>query len=478
MTAPMSRRQSLAALIGFGLAGPGLAQELIETRPSALHGGLHLRPRRRPIPRPEALIARSGLQGQVGFALADMSGQVIEADPRAAAAPPASTLKAITAIYALERLGTARRFRTRVIRSGDMLILAGGGDPLLDTDGLAQLARDLAASGQTSPARFAVWGGALPSISELAPEQDDHLAYNPSISGMILNFNRVHLDWRRAGGDWQMSLQARAARRSPRAYTVTASAAAQAPLFTYRLEERLEHWTVSRAALGNGGSRWLPVRRPELYAGDVFQTLCRAEGLVLPAPEVIEYLPAGQEVAHRNSPPLRDILRGMLDHSTNLTAEIVGLHASGAADLARSGAAMQGWLAERGMGQGFVLADHSGLSAASRVTPAGMARLMALAPPDLAELLNRDPLSEDLPAGSVTQPYLRAKTGTLNFVSNLAGYIDGPGGQRLAFALICTDPPRRAASQGQELPAGVRGWTRQAKALQHEITAAWRARYG
>ena len=478
MTALMSRRQSLAALIGFGLAGPGLAQELTSARPTDPQGGLHLRPRWRPVPRPETLIARANLQGQVGFALADMSGRVIEADLQAAAAPPASTLKVITAIYALERLGPSRRFRTRIIRSADMLILAGGGDPLLDTDGLAQLARDLVASGQTTPARFAVWGGALPAIAELAPEQDDHLAYNPSISGMILNFNRVHLDWRRAGHDWQMSLQARAARRSPRAYTVTATAAAQTALFTHRLEERLEHWTVSRAALGNGGSRWLPVRRPELYAGDVFQTLCRAEGLVLPAPDVIDHLPAGQEVAHLNSPPLRDILRGMLDHSTNLTAEVVGLHASGAANPAQSGAAMQGWLDERGQGQGFALADHSGLSAASRVTPAGLARLMALAPPDLAELLNRDPLSGDLPAGAAAQPYLRAKTGTLNFVSNLAGYIEVPGGRRLAFALICTDPPRRTASTGQELPAGVRGWTRQAKTLQHDITAAWRARFG
>ncbi|MDN3711136.1 D-alanyl-D-alanine carboxypeptidase [Paracoccus cavernae] len=100
--------------------------------------------------------------------------------------------------------------------------------------------------------------------------------------------------------------------------------------------------------MGKAGSRWLPVRRPELYAGDTFQTLCRAQGLVLPSPEVIADLPAGEEIARRPSRPLRVILRDMMEYSNNLTAEIVGLAASGKPDLVQSGAAMTAWL--RGQG--------------------------------------------------------------------------------------------------------------------------------
>lgn len=37
---------------------------------------------------------------------------------------------------------------------------------------------------------------------------------------------------------------------------------------------------------------------------------------------------------------------------------------------------------------------------------------------------------------------------------------------------------RCAGLQGQELSAGVLRWTRQAKILQHDITAARRVRYG
>ena len=55
--------------------------------------------------------------------------------------PPASTLKTVTALYALDRLGAGHRFTTRVLRDGDTLVLAGGGDPTLDTDGLAALAQ-------------------------------------------------------------------------------------------------------------------------------------------------------------------------------------------------------------------------------------------------------------------------------------------------------------------------------------------------
>ena len=143
-----------------------------------------------------------------------------------------STMKAITALYALDRLGPAHRFRTRVIRAGDTLILAGGGDPVLTTDDLAQLADELAALRTASPARFAVWGGALPAIPEIAAEQDDHLPYNPAISGLMLNFNRVHLGWTRVGVDHQISVEARAASHSPRAAAMPAFRARDTPPFS------------------------------------------------------------------------------------------------------------------------------------------------------------------------------------------------------------------------------------------------------
>ncbi|MBM3604910.1 MAG: peptidase S13 [Alphaproteobacteria bacterium] len=457
----LDRRTFLAALVAAA-ASPAFAQI----------GRLDQRPPLRPVPDPRAIVARSALPGHVAYALAGPTEAHLALGKSMMPIAPASTMKAITALYALDRLGPGHRFVTRLIRTDDMLILAGGGDPVLSTDDLARLAADLAATGQPVPARFAVWPGALPQLPQITPEQADHLAYNPSISGMILNFNRVHLGWARVGVDHQLSVEARAALHSPRAFTVTAMPGNHRDLFTYREDGAQEHWTVSRSAMNRSGSRWLPVRLPALYAGDVFQTLCRAKGVALPAPEVIEHLPKGREVGHHRSPPLELLVRDMLLYSTNVTAEAIGLAASGAADLEASGRAMQNWLGD--LGKGMRLADHSGLSGGSRTTAYGMTRVLAGPGRDLglARLLRHSPLSEDL--GRTDAPHhVKGKTGTLNFVSNLTGYVTTPAGSEGVFTILCTDPSRRQAVIGQELPTGVIAWTRSAKIVQRDLIAAF-----
>ena len=466
----LDRRHVLGGLLGITCVTPVAAQALAGV-------GLAAPPPAKPAPRPGRLIASARLDAEVDYAVFDMAGTLIEGRGADRPIAPASTLKVLTALYALDRLGADHRFATRVLRSGDMLILAGGGDPMLDTDGLAQLAGLLAATGTASPARFAVWGGVLPRVEEISAEQPDHLAYNPSVSGIALNFNRVHLDWKSGGGD--LSMQARAARHSPRAYSVQAAAVGQGPLFTWREDGAREIWEVNRAGLKSRGSRWLPVRRPELYAGDVFQTLCRAEGLPLPAPEVIADLPADLvEVARIESPPLREILRGMMEYSTNLTAEMVGLHASGAPDLVDSAKAMQAWAEARGI-PALDLRDHSGMSPATRVTARAMAQVISAlgAPADLRGLMKHVPLQDRKDRSAPEGLRIDAKTGTLNFVSNLAGYGSIPGRGDVIFAIYISDMTRRAATEGQELPAGVIGWTSRAKLLQQELVAGWIARY-
>lgn len=419
---------------------------------------------------PASAIAEARLGAEVGYAALDLdSGTVLASRGAEAPMAPASTLKIVTALYALDRLGPAHRFATRVLQDGDTLILAGGGDPLLDSDDLADLAAQTARAWQGQPpARFLVWGGALPHVARLDPAQDDYLPYNPTLSGMILNFNRVHLDWRSG----QMQLQARGRRQSPRAYGITiAGADRAAPLFTYEGDGAREAWTIARRAMGAQGARWLPVRRPELYAGDVFQTLCRAQGLVLPSPEQTDTLPGATQVARHDSPPLPDILRGMLEYSTNLTAEVLGLAASGAPDPRSSAVAMAQWLRARDPQAQVEFHDHSGLSSRNRISPLTLARLLQGEgrTRDLAGLLKRIPL-RDAKGKKIASPVqIAAKTGTLNFVSNLAGYAEAPGGRRIVFVIFAADEVRRAESEGQELPEGVIGWTKRAKTMQQAL---------
>lgn len=433
----------------------------------------------------DALIAQSGLVAEVAFVAQDaLTGEVLAIRNGDVPLPPASTLKLVTALYALDRLGPTHRFTTRVWRDGETLILAGGGDPLLDSKGLAQLARDTVAAekaaGRGAPTQFLVWGGALPHIPQISADQAVHLPYNPTISGMILNFNRVHLGWRRSDKGQNLSLEARGAGQSPRAYTIGIGVADRSqPLFTYDDSGTKEQWTIARGAMGKSGSRWLPVRRPELYAGDVFQTLCRAQGLVLPTPEVAMTPPGGEVIARLESIALFDILQGMLEYSNNLTAEVVGLAASGQPDLRASARAMQNWLQSGGIAGNYSFADHSGLTADSRVTARILADTITHfgARQPLRGILKHIPL-RDAKGREIDSPVrVDAKTGTLNFVSNLAGFAQDGEGRLLSFAILTVDEPRRAASLGQELPDGVSVWTRRSKALQQALIEDWTTRF-
>jgi D-alanyl-D-alanine carboxypeptidase/D-alanyl-D-alanine-endopeptidase (penicillin-binding protein 4) len=70
---------------------------------------------------------------------------------------------------------------------------------------------------------------------------------------------------------------------------------------------------------------------------------------------------------------------------------------------------------------------------------------------------------------------VRAKTGTLNFVSSLAGYVTTRGGRPLAFAIFTGDLDRRAkiARADRERPTGARAWSRRSRGLQHQLITRW-----
>ena len=100
------------AMVAGGLAAVA-APALGQTRP---------RPRPDPAERKDAAamacaaaIAAANLGGRVGYAVADLAtGRVLAGLNAQAPMPPASVSKAVTALFALERLGAERRFSTQL----------------------------------------------------------------------------------------------------------------------------------------------------------------------------------------------------------------------------------------------------------------------------------------------------------------------------------------------------------------------------
>ncbi len=485
----VSRRSVLAGLLA-GVASPAFAEGLALSPRPRPRGGVSLAAG----DPPEALIDAAGLGGEVGFCLADAhTGELLEAVRGGEGLPPASTAKVITSLFALERLGVEHRFVTRVLATGPVsggvvqgdMVLAGSGDPELDTDDLGDLVAGLAAAGVRGvTGRFLVAGGALPHVGEIASDQPEHVGYNPAISGLNLNYNRVNFEWKRDGGGYAVQMDARGERFVPMVRMARMKVVdREAPLFTYKARGGAEDWTVSRGALGKGGSRWLPVRNPALYAGEVFQTLAAAQGISLPEAQEAGAVSGANVLAEVLGDPLPDVLRRMLRWSTNLTAEVMGLSSSGAAGLAASGGAMSDWARMRfGMQARFV--DHSGLGAASRVAPVEMVRALVAAQGTasggaLKAVLRDLGMKGEDGAKIDSAVKVIGKTGTLNFASGLVGYIQPPKGREMAFAIYCADIKRRDAlpREEREQPAGGKAWLRRARRLQGQLVNRWAGMY-
>ncbi|NVO28105.1 D-alanyl-D-alanine carboxypeptidase/D-alanyl-D-alanine-endopeptidase [Donghicola sp. C2-DW-16] len=501
MVHAVSRRFFVGALGATALQvatadAAGLAQSLRpQLRPGAgaASGGTKV-----VMPAADSLLANAGLSGQVIYAVADArTGQVLEAREVAGGLPPASVAKSVTAVYALETLGPAYRFHTRIIAVGSVsggvvngdLVLAGGGDPTLDTDGMADLAKQLKAAGiREVRGKFLVYGGALPFTVEIDKDQPDYAGYNPPISGLNLNYNRVHFEWKRAAKGFAMTMDARSDHYRPDVTMAKISIAQRdLPVFTYKDLGAADSWTVASGALGNGGARWLPVRKPELYAGEVLQVFARSHGINLPKPQVTRSAPRGSVLAQRSSAPLQDVLKSCLKYSTNLTAEIAGLTASikragQVSSLRASGQLMTAWAESRLGMKGCKFVDHSGLGAESRVTAAGLAQAYTgavhrgLLPHLMKSIPMTDPKGKAIPTSQLN---VHAKTGTLNFASGLGGYITTAKGRDLTFAIFAADLPKRATLTEfqKESPPGGKTWNRRAKALQQALIQRWGAVY-
>ncbi|MGR3732579.1 D-alanyl-D-alanine carboxypeptidase/D-alanyl-D-alanine endopeptidase [Limimaricola soesokkakensis] len=502
MKARLTRRGLLIGGLSMA-ASATMAQPLTSLRPQARPNGAvvldaqpsGLRPKLRDST--ARFVEEARLGGRTGFVALDArTGEILDQHDAYTRLPPASVAKAITALYALEALGGDFRFETTLVATGPIengivqgdLVLAGTGDPTLDTDALAEMALELKATGVRGVAGgFAVWGGAVPQQSQIDPVQLPHLGYNPAVSGLNLNYNRIYFSWARSGGDYELSLDARGTNTRPEVSLATMEAVDRGtPVYTYAQEDGVDVWTVGRRYLGDSGSRWLPVRRPALYAGQVFAALAEEQGIELGTVSEAASAPRGTVLVRHQSADLTKLVRDMLLYSTNLIAEQIGLAASVArgtnvTDLPGSGRAMSDWVEAR-FGAAPDLVDHSGLGGASRISAMQMAKILATpqAREELRPLLKSirlfGPRGEALPRppGVVV-----AKTGTLNFVSALAGYERTLGGRDIAFAIFSGDVARRidAQDEEEERPEGARTYNSRAKWLQQRLLQRWGIAY-
>ena len=480
----MIRRMFLSLLASFLVAASTLAApQHVERAKRPLARGAQEAPP--PAPNLAAIAARLNPNGSSAAVLIDVaSGAILESYQGGKPMAPASVTKVVTTLFGIARLGSDFSFTTRLLASGPVqggiiqgdLTLVGGGDPSLDSDELVLMIEQLKAAGiRGITGDFLFDASLLPHVVEIDDGQPVEAAYNPGVSGLNLNFNRVYFQW---NGPDQVSLKARAEHHAPlveRVSMVTSNRAG--PVYEYSYKNGRDHWDVLAGALKGEGASWLPVRNPAPYAAEVFRTLARDYGVILPFPQVSSGRAKGREVARMERRELKLVCRGMLHFSTNLTAEVIGLRASGASSLGASGRAMEAWAKEAFGVSSPSFRDHSGLGDLNRISAQDMAQIVAVSGKrgDLEGLLRR----YFVPSGNGNKPVdpnveVRAKTGTLNFVRGLSGLIEGKGGRRLAFAIFSSDLEALAASNGgQAKPRGSRRFANRARSFERLVLRDW-----
>ncbi len=335
--------------------------------------------------------ALAGLTGPGTAALAvDLAtGRVVYAHRAENALLPASNEKLVVTYAALEALGPAFRMQTSVLGEGLLdpagiwagnLVLKGGGDPTLDRAGLARLAEDVRAAGVRH------------------------------VTGSLVA-DESWFDSRRSGPGWKAGF-------------VPFESQALSALAIAGVDGSLGTAALFRAALARAGVR-------------VDGPTKRARG-------------GGWPLAVRWSPPLAAILRHMDVVSDNFTAELV-LKQLGAV-VARQGTTAAGARVVRAVLAahavplaGVRIADGSGLSGLDRMTPKALVTILQRGWGDreirsvlfgVLPVSGRDGTLEDRMARPPARGNVRAKTGTLDGVSALSGYVR----ERYVFAVLVNAP--------------------------------------
>jgi serine-type D-Ala-D-Ala carboxypeptidase/endopeptidase (penicillin-binding protein 4) len=438
---------------------------------------------------------------QFAFTLIDLSnGKTIYQHRSEIPHVPASVLKLLTCDFALQNQSPAFTPKTELVRRGEVrngvlhgdLFLIGGLDPVLTATRLMEFAWVLKEQGiQSVNGNFFVDESLAPTLHQIENLGGLDQTYNPGLSALSVEFNRFRV-LREGRHEF---------RTIPHIDYINLS---QSPTPLKPRQRFL-------ADLANPGERWffhpqktyarqeeLPVRRPTLYTAELFRHFAAQLGINLPPVKIEKYVRArrGDYSVHQlKGPPLLNLCESALEYSNNLVAESLLLHGAKEVSLDKAAAKMKAWLIQRYPTAGFDTMDlinGSGLSLHNRLSSDTLTKwLYQVRNHSYDDRRMISMLSLSGKSGWIrnrmTQSSLSmrvfAKTGSLDFAHNIAGYLMGPGGQQYAFTIMVSDIDSRLKMESSEDVRVVQSLTQQADpfrqrawALMEELLESWAKR--
>jgi D-alanyl-D-alanine carboxypeptidase/D-alanyl-D-alanine-endopeptidase (penicillin-binding protein 4) len=424
-------------------------------------------------------LAQAGVpDSHVGLVLHDLAGEApVLAFGEQRSFNPASVMKLVTTLAALDGLGPAHTFKTEVLIAGSLadgvlygdLILRGGGDPALTMERFWLLLRAVMAHGIRDIRGDVVFDNGFYAIEQGDPGAFDEAPlkpYNAMPTALLVNFNAVALQLAPSGIGV-------AARLDPGGLPIDNQAAldSAAPCedwpdgLTVSRDGDLLHLAGTYPLACGERSTWLNLMCPPATAAVYFERLWRELGGHHAGQTRVGSTPDwASPVLEFRSPPLGEIVRDINKFSNNVMAKMLYLNfgaarLGGAASWDKSDRAVRDWLHGRGLDiPELVLENGSGLSRIERISAGATARLLLWA----AQQPLYYEFAASLPAlglegtqsrrmnGSAEAGRAWLKTGTLNGARNLAGYVVDATGQRKALVLFINHPAAARADGVQE----------------------------
>lgn len=389
---------------------------------------------------------------------------------------PASTLKLLTSLVALDTLGPAFRGGSQLLASGELkrgvlhgdLVLRGEADVDLDAQALERMLEAARLKGVRE-----IRGDVLLDRTHFTPARTDEglapfdetpeFRYNFIPDALSLNMSLMHLE---------MASDGRAVHVASSPALEGVNVVASFVLVDRDCEDWEDGWVIPEVATGARdtvvirlrgefprdchASTDIHVLERNMFAGRLFRAMWKRLGGTLRGRVREGAAPAGaRQLARHRSRPLSDLLIDIDKHSDNPIARVVYLalgaastRGSGLPTAARSELEVRAWLARNAIdGDGLVLENGSGLSRTERIRPAQLAAALRAAlqsdwaPEFMASLpvAGVDGGLQTRLRDGAAQRRSRLKTGTLRDASALAGYVKDVRGERYVLVAMIND---------------------------------------
>lgn len=443
-----------------------------------------------PAPVTQVLAAQRLPLNAVSVAVIDLGSDrlVLEQNPDTPRSP-ASTIKVLTTFAALDLLGPAYTWHTRAAVRGEIeagvldgdLILQGGGDPYMPLERWWNFAQSLRSRGLKDIHGNIIIDNTAFSLPTEDPGEFDgrpNRTYNVLPDALMVNFQSI---------EFRVVPDA-AARRieiiaSPAPVNLTIDnhvrfAAGRCGGAAGRVDFKVasENWdrVVFSGALSPHCAERSFTRvllQPATYAFGTFVELWREQGGEFSGRLHVEASPAdAKPLLSFDSLTLGEIVRLTNKFSSNLMARQLLLtlgeeHSGSPATLDKGAAAIEEWGRERGLDlAGMDIDNGSGLSRRTHISAVQLARVLSAAyhsryAPEFLASLPLAGVDGTLRSRMRTAPQgaVRLKTGHIDGVSGVAGYVTTAAGK--SYVLVClVNHPRADFGAGEPVHAALVTW--------------------